>query len=55
MISFENRAVGRFQWPRFLIVDRAEPLQQTDGGYQYYSTDMCMHLFCVCVLLCRQI
>jgi hypothetical protein len=47
MISYENRAVGRFQWLRYLIFDCAELLQQRDGGYQYYSTDMCMHLLCV--------
>jgi hypothetical protein len=53
MLSFENRAVGRSQGPRYLIVYRAEPLQRTDGEYKYYSTDMCMHLFCACVLVYR--
>jgi len=51
MLSYENRAVGRFQWPLYLRTDCAEPFEQTNSGFEYYSTDMCMHLLCV-VLYC---
>jgi len=47
MLSYENRDVGRFQWPLYLRIDCAEPLKQTNAGFEYYSTDVCMHLLCV--------